>query len=79
MKYYSIIEKVFSPDHEDIIDSLANIAECYEDLNERQIALKYYQQILTIYKQSESASDFDMFTVTDKIDQLSTQINEESV
>ncbi|CAF0833405.1 unnamed protein product [Adineta steineri] len=68
MKYYSIIEKNFSPDRKDVINSLTNIAQCYEHLNELEIALKYYQR---------SFSFDEKQTVKDKIDQLSTQINEE--
>ncbi|CAF4020942.1 unnamed protein product [Adineta steineri] len=68
-------EKVLPPDHQDIGKNLSDIGLCYEHLNQRKLALGYYERALVVYKQCPLATD-NRRTIESKIEELSMEMNQ---
>ncbi len=74
LKCFSIREKVLPPDDQNIGISLFKIGECYEQLNQLNLALDYYKRALVVHEQCFPFTHAGRSNLEAKIGELSMRI-----
>jgi hypothetical protein len=79
LRCFLLREKVLPPNHRNIGKNFAMMDECYEHLRQSKPALDYYRRALFIYEQCLTHSHHDRWSVENKIERLSAELENNQI